>query len=243
MQNRSLPLSFLPYALALLLMCGIFTAHQLRLTTTVANSDAEQNVKPTYTIVLDAGHGGEDGGASASDGTLEKDLNLAMAFQLKEILESNGVKVVLTRESDTLLYDRNVDFQGRKKALDMAERIKIAQSTENCIFISLHMNTYPMESCQGLQVWYSENDSLSRVLAAEIQEAARLLQPQNERQCKAAKGNIYLLRKLSCPAVLIECGFLSNPNEAERLKDAEYQKQLSLTIFSAVMKCLSDADF
>ena len=234
--------SFLTCTLVLLLLCGALSAWQAHAMLPMIDTESPASATPSYTVILDAGHGGEDGGASF-DGILEKDLNLSMVMHLRTLLESNGIKVVLTRETDTLLYDRNVDFQGRKKALDMAERLRIAQNTENAIFISLHMNTHPITSCRGLQVWYSENNAASKLLALQIQEDVKALQAQNDRQCKAAGGNIYLLRKLSCPAVLIECGFLSNPEEAKLLADPEYQKQLSLVIFSSILHWCENDNF
>ena len=189
------------------------------------------------TVVLDAGHGGEDGGASSADGLLEKDLNLALVLTMRSILMANGVKVVLTRETDTLLYDRNMDFQGRKKALDMAARLKIANETTEAVFVSLHMNTYPHPSCKGVQVWYSENNTASQGLAESIHQTTQaLLQPENDRPCKRSGSSIYLLHHLECPAVLVECGFLSNSEEAALLADANYRQQLALTLCMGILR-------
>lgn len=186
-------------------------------------------------VVLDAGHGGEDGGASAPNGTLEKDLNLAVTLLLRDMLVANGIEVVLTRETDTLLYDRNVDYHGRKKALDFAERLRIAEACTDSVFVSIHMNTYPRADCSGLQVWYSPNHAASYPLAKHLQESATsLLQPENNRDVKASGSQIYLLHHLKSPAVLVECGFLSNPTEARRLCDADYQKQLAFSLFLAI---------
>lgn len=190
---------------------------------------------PCYTVVLDAGHGGEDGGASGANGVLEKDINLAIALDLRDLLEANGVPVVLTRETDILLYDRTVDFKGRKKALDLAARRKIAEETENCIFVSIHMNAFPQKQYSGLQVWYSPNNNASITLAETVQDLAReQLQPENDRRVKPATSSIYLLHHLHVPAVLVECGFLSNPHEAEKLATEEYRQQLAFLLFLAL---------
>ena len=200
----------------------------------VLNKDGTSHPK---TIVLDAGHGGEDGGASSSEGLLEKDLNLDLALAMREILLANGINVILTRETDTLLYDRNVDFQGRKKMLDMAARLKITNDTPDAVFVSLHMNTYPHPSCQGVQVWYSENNEASFELAKIIQSTTKeLLQNENDRTVKRSGSSIYLLRKLECPAVLVECGFLSSPEEAALLASESYRQQLALTLCMGILR-------
>ena len=189
------------------------------------------------TIILDAGHGGEDGGASSADGLLEKDLNLALALTMQEILAANGVNVILTRDTDTLLYDRNVNFQGRKKMLDMAARLKIVEEAPNAVFVSLHMNTYPLPSCQGVQVWYSENNDASFEMAKTIHSTTQeLLQHENDRPVKRSGSSIYLLHHLYCPAVLIECGFLSSPEEAALLGDENYRQQLALTLCMGILR-------
>ncbi len=188
-------------------------------------------------VVLDAGHGGEDGGAVSESGIVEKDLNLKITLLLRDLLEANGIQVILTRETDTMLYPKDIDYQGRKKVLDLAERKRIADETPNSVLISIHMNTYPLSSCQGLQVWYSANDERSQLLANEIQSTTKkLLQPENERKIKPADSHIYLLHKASTPAILVECGFLSSPTEALRLESEEYQKQLALTIFLGILQ-------
>ncbi|MBQ8311143.1 MAG: N-acetylmuramoyl-L-alanine amidase [Clostridia bacterium] len=194
-------------------------------------------VSPIRCVVLDAGHGGEDGGAVSASGLVEKDINLQLTLLLRDLLVANGVEVIMTRDTDTLLYDRTVDYHGRKKALDLAARKKIAEETPNSVFVSIHMNTYPLPTCRGLQVWYSPNNKSSFEIAQQIQSTARsLLQPENDRQVKAAGSSIYLLHHLQTPAVLIECGFLSTPEEAERLADTEYQRMLAFTVFLALMQ-------
>ena len=197
----------------------------------------KEYTSPSKTVILDAGHGGEDGGASSADGLLEKDLNLSLALTMRDILTANGVKVILTRETDTLLYDRNTDYQGRKKRLDMAARLKIAEETSDAVFVSLHMNTYPHPSCQGVQVWYSENNDTSFEIAKTIHSTTQeLLQHENDRPVKRSGSSIYLLHHLECPAVLVECGFLSSPQEATLLGDESYRQQLALTLCMGILR-------
>ena len=189
-----------------------------------------------WIVVIDAGHGGEDGGASSADGTiLEKDLNLDIAEKLYTLLSVNGIPCKLTRTADELLYDKTADYQGRKKQMDLATRREIAESTENALFISIHMNSYPAPQYSGLQVWYSPNNEASKTVAETIQKSAKaILQPENHREVKAAGSNIYLLDRLECPAVLVECGFLSNPEEAEKLSTEEYREQVAFTLFLSI---------
>ncbi len=223
----------LPFLLMVALLAGIsafFAAENTSEKPTTAFS-----VPPT--IILDAGHGGEDGGAVSENGILEKELNLAVAKRTEALLTANGYHVVMTRTTDELLYDKNADFQGRKKSLDLAARRKIAEETPNCIFISLHMNSYPDARFDGLQVWYSPNHALSKEIADTIQETVQtLLQPENDRKTKSATSAIYLLHHLTVPAVLVECGFLSNPAEAEKLNSPEYQQELAIALSLAIGK-------
>ena len=201
--------------------------------------------KDTYTqaplpepiVVIDAGHGGEDGGAIGVNGCYEKDINLIIAEKLKTYLSSMGVRCVLTRNSDTLLYDRSADYEGRKKHLDMLARLEITNSYEDPIFISIHQNAFPQEKYSGLQIYYSENNEGSLALAKNIEETVRsVLQPENNRHAKASDGNIYLLDKLECPALLIECGFLSNTNECELLCSDDYQNKLCALLAVRIAK-------
>ena len=195
------------------------------------------------TVIIDAGHGGEDGGTSSASGLVEKDINLELAFILKEKLEAEGVKVILTRDTDRLLYDRNVNYQGRKKKLDMAARLEIINNTEDCIFISLHMNAFSDSRYSGLQVWYSDTNPDSQGLANIIQANIKAnLQPNNNRKTKSAGTSIYLLSQSNCPAVLVECGFLSNVAEAKLFEDAKYKDALAGQLRDSVIQFLKIPD-
>lgn len=204
------------------------------------HSAIETMTRPRYsTVIIDAGHGGEDGGASSRSGLLEKDVNLALAFILKEKLEALGVNVVMTRCEDKLLYDRNADYNGRKKKLDMAARQKIIEDYDDCIFVSLHMNAFPDSRYSGLQVWYSDNHADSRTLAETIQGGViASLQPENNRKIKSAGTSIFLLDKANCPAVLVECGFLSNVAEAARFESDEYRSSLCACLCDSIISFL-----
>lgn len=185
-------------------------------------SDPQKN----YVVIIDAGHGGEDGGAIGKNGAYEKDINLMLAKKLKERLVSLGITCELTRDTDILLYDKNADYEGKKKKLDLLARKKFAEQYENAIFISIHQNSFSKSQYSGLQVYYSTNDPASRILASKIQaDIKKGLQPNNNRAIKPS-SSIYLLDELTCPAVLVECGFLSNQAECERLCDESYQNAI-----------------
>ncbi len=225
------------------LICGMLCASCVHREDRGEDSESESTeVQRVQTVVvIDAGHGGEDGGASGKDGTLEKDLNLSIALCLAEMLRGEGIQVRLTREDDTLLYDRNSDYEGQKKRQDMAKRLEITESYEDAVFVSIHMNSFPQAKYRGLQVYYSPNSPRSELLARGIQQGVRTnLQPENDRQIKPSGGNIYLLDKPKCPAVLVECGFLSNPEECALLNDEAYRQRLCTTLMGAISAFLRE---
>ena len=237
-----LPVFFVVVTAALIGLClllGLSRKSPAAATEAPAEDTQPSDRTSIRTVVIDPGHGGEDGGTQSADGMYEKDLNLSVALLLRDLLEANGVPVVLTRNEDVLLYDRNGNHQGHKKRMDLASRLSTAQHTEDSLFISIHMNAFPQSQYHGLQVWYGTGDPLSAEIASNIQGKARaLLQPDNARRTKAATDAIYLLKQLESPAVLVECGFLSNPEEATRLAEADYRQQLALVIFSAILPYL-----
>ncbi len=194
----------------------------------------------SFTVVLDPGHGGEDGGTSGKSGVTEKELNLAIAKKLRQELEKEGIQVVMTRTDDRLLYDPNSDYQGKKKVQDLATRRQIAEQTENALFVSIHMNSYPDPQYKGLQTWYSENHPHSRILAAQIQQTVQSsLQTDNHRVMKPGNQVSYLLERLECPAVLVECGFLSNEAECLQLSTEAYQAELARVLCDAIQNYFS----
>ncbi len=198
-------------------------------------SNNAEDLPSLPTVILDAGHGGEDGGTTGVSGVLEKDLNLSIAKKLEILLTAAGFPVIMTRTEDILLYDRNVDYHGRKKVLDLAARLKVAQEHPDAVFVSIHMNAYPQAKYSGLQVYYSPNSPESERLAERIQTlTAEALMPENHRKIKPSGGKIFLLDKMQNPSVLIECGFLSNPGECQALERESYQEELAAAIFAAI---------
>lgn len=190
-------------------------------------------------ILIDPGHGGEDGGTVGINGVLEKDLNLSLSEVLGTVLQFSGYEVIMTRTEDKLLYDTNEDYKGRKKILDLKNRLEIAQKTEPDIFIGIHMNAFPEQKYSGLSLYYSKNTSASKNAAEIIRsDVKNSLQPNNNREIKAANSSIYILNKITCPAVLIECGFLSNAEECEKLSSYSYRHKLSLVFYSSLVSFL-----
>lgn len=201
------------------------------------SENAVDTKKQVITVILDAGHGGEDPGA-VTDLAIEKDLNLIIANKLANLLKLSEYHVVMTRSEDRLLY--NSGEEDRKKYYDLYNRQKLAESYENAIFVSIHMNKFPMEECKGLQTFYGKQNEFGKILAEEIQKSSLMLDASNHRQTKASDDSIFLLKNLSMPAVLIECGFISNPQESKMLSDEKYQNQLAFALYTGICKFLED---
>ena len=182
-------------------------------------------------VIVDAGHGGEDGGAQSSAGVLEKDINLSVSQRLGNLLRLMGYSVVYTRSDDSLHYGSDAVRQRQKKVSDIHYRMNIMKAYPQALFLSIHQNHFSESKYYGAQVFYSENDALSKTIAESIQtNLKKLLQPENNRQIKPSGTDVYLLYKAVSPAVMVECGFLSNAGEALLLDDEAYQKKLILAI-------------
>lgn len=186
----------------------------------------------TYkTVIIDAGHGGPDGGTSASDGTLEKEINLQIAEKLNLVLQSMGVNTIMTRTDDVSIHDPTANTIRQKKISDIKNRLKIINETEDAVYVSIHQNHFSDSKYSGTQIFYSKNDPLSQTLANHIRlPIISYLQTENTREIKQSGTDIYLLYHAQKPAVMVECGFLSNENEAENLKNENYQQKLAFLI-------------
>jgi N-acetylmuramoyl-L-alanine amidase len=195
----------------------------------VAKTAASENAKNAPTVVIDAGHGGEDCGAIGTSGVYEKDLNLAVSLKLAEYLNAAGYTTVLTRTDDRLLYKEDENIKGMRKICDLKNRVAIANSTPNAIFISIHMNSYGSSGCRGLQAYYGTFGDSDRLAMAIQSNVAENLQPTNKRTIKRGDG-LYLLENATVPSVIVECGFLSNPNDLNNLKNQDYQLKLAVSL-------------
>lgn len=197
--------------------------------------------KETPCIIIDAGHGGFDGGASTDDGYPEKHINLSISIYLSDYLTALGYETLLTRTIDESLEDSGLSTIRKRKTSDLHNRMKIMEETENAIYISIHQNHYSQEKYRGMQVFYSPSFSdESSALAESIQNyTVNALQPDNTRKIKECTSSVFLIYKAVKPAVLVECGFLSNEEEAELLQTEKYQKNIALCIAMGVQNYLS----
>lgn len=189
-------------------------------------------------VVVDAGHGGVDPGKVGVNDQLEKDINLKIAKLLKQFLQAEGIEVIMTREGEKWLYDEDAS---NKKVQDMKRRLEIIEASDAVMVVSIHQNSYHEEYVKGGQVFYYSTSEKSRQLAEALQEQLRELEPDNKRE---AKGNdsYFLLKKTSKPIVIVECGFLSNREEAAKLSDEVYQEKLAWNIHMGIMKYLSQKE-
>lgn len=187
-------------------------------------------------VVIDAGHGGADPGKVSVDGSLEKDINLQIALKLQKFLQMQDIDAVLTRESDAGLYDEDAS---NKKVQDMKNRVAIIEERQPSLTVSIHQNSYHEEYVHGAQVFYYANSDKSKELAERIQQVMALeLDRDNARQAKA-NDSYYLLKKTSSPIVIVECGFLSNYEEAQKLSSELYQEQVAWAIHMAILQYLN----
>lgn len=196
--------------------------------------------KTAPTIVIDAGHGGEDGGAG-DNGLLEKDVNLSIALKLRDMLVSSGCRVVMTRDQDISLGSG--DTVRERKVDDIKKRTEIINSDKNSILVSIHQNKFPQSKYYGTQIFCSANDARSARLGECIRQSVTgLLQKENKRELKTDDGSVYILKKAEVPAVIVECGFLSNPEEAKKLSDDDYRSQMSFAIMCGVLEYLNQSE-
>jgi len=188
------------------------------------------------TIAIDAGHGGMDGGAVSKQGAIEKDLNLAIALQLRDYLQQAGAIVIMTREGDHDLAQEGTQKISKRKTEDLLQRVKLVKESKASMFISIHMNSIPSPKWYGAQTFFYPSHADNPVLAALIQdEIKRNL--ENTQRLAAKKQDVYVLKALdSIPATLVEVGFLSNPGEAERLVDADYQRKVAASIYQGILR-------
>lgn len=191
-------------------------------------------IRTPQIIIIDAGHGGFDGGASADDGTTEKSINLQISYKLNKILVAYGYKTVLTRDGD---YALGSDKSSKTtKQLDLKARTEYMQNYPNSIFVSIHQNKFSDPSVHGFQTFYSNNAEGSKPIAEAIQESTvKYAQPENTRPVKADSRGVYVMENATVPTVIVECGFLSNPNDLINLKSESYQTLLAFSIADGIL--------
>ena len=196
-------------------------------------------VKPI--VIIDAGHGGFDGGAVANDGTIEKDINLSISLYLQEYLSFFNIETIMIRDTDCSVENEGLNTIRERKTSDLHNRMRIMEETENAIFVSIHQNKYQDPKYSGTQVFYSpKTKEESQILAQTIQDyVVNTLQQDNTRQIKECGTSVYLMYNAVKPAVLVECGFLSNYEETNMLKTVEYQKKIAFCIAMGIQNYLS----
>lgn len=220
---------------AVFFTAAFFTGRQAAVLTGKFRVEREQSrqSRTKYCVVVDAGHGGDDPGKIGTAGTLEKEINLAIAKRLEALLKQADVAVVMTRTDSNGLYDENASG---KKVQDMKRRVSVMEEAKADLAVSIHQNSYPDPAIKGAQVFYYTSSVEGKQLAECLQERlVKGLDPQNHRQAKA-NDSYYLLKKTACPIVIVECGFLSNPQEEALLTDSIYQERVAWNIFMGIMQ-------
>ncbi len=222
----------LEFVLLILLLAGLIVVSR-----NLGNYVSSGKIKRAKnTVVIDAGHGGADPGKVGINKAEEKDINLKIAKKVKKILEKKGIKVIMTREDDTMLAKNS---NGSKKVQDMKERVKLINGAVPEFAVSIHQNSYHDEAIHGAQVFYYKHSSEGEQLAAVMQKALLSIDKDNRRQPKE-DDTYYLLKRTEVPTIIVECGFLSNHEEAEKLVTDEYQKQVAEAIVKGIEACMKD---
>lgn len=210
-------------------LCGANWVRADRAEPALKSSDADA----AWTLILDAGHGGEDGGASTAAGEKESDINLAIVLKTRALMVFLGVEPRLTREADVSLHSGGAETIRQKKVSDLKNRVAMVESTPNALLISVHQNHFTDPRYDGAQVFFNSGD-MNRQWGEDVQELLRqVLDPGNDRKAKPMPGGIYLFDHVSCPAILVECGFLSNGEEAALLRTDTYQRKLAMALAGA----------
>lgn len=229
------------YIILPLIISVIIFICSLTFRSSVGASKQGEETKSQPIVIIDAGHGGFDGGAVSGEGIVEKDINLLISLYLQEYLSVFDIKTVMIRDSDCSVEDEGLNTIRQRKSSDLHNRMKVMEQTDNAIFISIHQNKYTDERYSGAQVFYSpRTKEESQVLAQSIQDCiVSTMQKENTRQIKECGTSVYLMYNAVKPAVLVECGFLSNSEEANKLNTPEYQKKIAFCIAIGIQNYLS----
>lgn len=233
MNSRIRYVSFLPiYGVLLLLLLSITIGGSRVITALSENAPA--NIK--YTVVVDAGHGGVDGGATSCTGVLESQFNLEIATKLNDLLNLLGINTIMIRNTDCSVYTEGETI-AQKKISDLKERVRIVNNTENCLLVSIHQNHFSDERYSGAQVFYAPTEG-SQALAKSMQKTFVETINHNSNRLEKRANSIYLMQNIHSTGVLVECGFLSNPQEEYALRTKEYQQKVCSVIACSVSNFL-----
>ena len=199
--------------------------------------------KPPETVVIDPGHGGEDGGAVSPGGVQESHINLAVSKQLRDLLRFAGVPTAMTREEDVTICDEGLGTIRARKASDIRNRVAIVNGTENAVLLSIHQNSLPSSTVtHGAQVFWNQQEG-AEALAEAIQTSLNgSINVGNEKHTKQIPPTVYLMNHVTVPAVLVECGFLTNQEETRRLQDETHQRTLAISIAAGYLRGTSEGE-
>jgi N-acetylmuramoyl-L-alanine amidase len=187
-------------------------------------------------LVIDAGHGGEDGGAQSASGTLESAVNLDIARKLQALAEFCGVQTVMTRATDEIVYPDSATTTSQRKTWDQKTRVELINSVSQAVLISIHQNKYPHASPRGSQVLYAKTAGSQELGELTHTNLTAALYPENRRVAAPISDTIYLTKMVTCPAILVECGFLSNPEEAALLETPEYRLKIAVVLLGSYLE-------
>lgn len=214
---------------------AVLVASELGSRTVTAIADSAP-IPREHCIIIDPGHGGEDGGATSCTGIVESVYNLDISLRLNDLFHLLGYETKIIRTTDISVYTKGETI-AQKKVSDLKERVRIANETENTLLLSIHQNNYPDSRYSGVQVFYAPTEG-SEALAKQLQSSLMAnLHPKTKRDARKSNG-VYLMEHIRCPGVLIECGFLSNPEEEAKLRDSAYQKRMCCVIAATVSQYL-----
>lgn len=223
------------YLLTLLVLFGVFAAILWQGNAVKASKNVPLEQEGGFVLVIDPGHGGMDGGAVSQDGTVESQVNLALGLRLEEVAALVGVETAMTRREDVDLHDGEAATVRAKKASDLRNRAAFANGVAGGVLVSLHQNSLPQApGVHGAQVFYAETEG-SRELAEAVQAALNGAVNDRAKTCKAAGDGVYLLKKAEVPAILVECGFLSNQEETALLNTEGHRTRLAVTILASIL--------
>lgn len=231
------PVHTLPFVFFYLLVFALFLLGVMggsKAVTTMTESTPKPN---RHCIVIDAGHGGEDGGAISCTGVLESEINLSIALRLEDLLHLLGFRTQMIRTTNTAVYTGGTTI-AQKKISDLKERVRIVNSRENAILLSIHQNHFTDGAYHGAQVFYSGGDASMQLAELMQTNFAASVNPGSRRQCKKASG-VYLMEQIQCTGVLVECGFLSNAVEENQLRTPAYQQRICCVIGATLSQFLA----
>lgn len=220
---------------ALAILIGLALRDLWRADSVITSVSGAAELGPGPVVVIDAGHGGEDGGAVSITGVAESGINLSIAKKLEQLLALYGACPVMLRSEDISLHDSDATTLRQKKVSDLHNRAEIVQALGDVTFVSIHQNTYPQSRYHGAQVFFAPSQG-SQPLGTHIQAMLRQgVDPENKREAKPIPDSVYLMNHIDCPAVLVECGFLTNPEEEAKLRQEDHQRKLAAALAAALL--------